>query len=82
MNPPLETDETNLKEMAEPMPQYIIRAPWYTTSGLEEITTLRHQKLLKKKEIDLLQQITLQKEAFLKEVCIDIAKVLVKIVEQ
>ena len=45
MNPPLEIDETNLKEMADHMPQYIIRAPWYTTSGLEEITTLRHQKL-------------------------------------
>ena len=45
MKPPLEIDETNIKEMVDHMPQYIIRAPWYTTSGLEEITTLRHQKL-------------------------------------
>ena len=45
MNPPLEIDESNIKEMVDHMPQYIIRAPWYTTSGLEEITTLRHQKL-------------------------------------
>ena len=45
MKPPLEIDETNIKEMVDHMPQYIIRAPWYTTSGLEEITTLKHQKL-------------------------------------
>ena len=45
MKPPLEIDENNIKEMVDHMPQYIIRAPWYTTSGLEEITTLRHQKL-------------------------------------
>ena len=35
MKPPLEIDETNIKEMVDHMPQYIIRAPWYTTSGLE-----------------------------------------------
>ena len=45
MNPPLEIDESNTKEMADHMPQYIIRAPWYATTGLEEITTLKHQKL-------------------------------------
>ena len=45
MKPPLEIDENNIKEMVDHMPQYIIRAPWYTTSGLEEITTLKHQKL-------------------------------------
>ena len=45
MNPPLEIDESNIKEMVDHMPQYIIRAPWYATTGLEEITTLRHQKL-------------------------------------
>ena len=45
MYPPLEIDESNIKEMVDHMPQYIIRAPWYTTSGLEEITTLKHQKL-------------------------------------
>lgn len=45
MNPPLEIDESNIKEMVDHMPQYIIRAPWYTTTGLEEITTLKHQKL-------------------------------------
>ena len=45
MNPPLEIDESNIKEMVDNMPQYIIRAPWYATTGLEEITTLKHQKL-------------------------------------
>ena len=45
MNPPLEIDESNIKEMVDHMPQYIIRAPWYATTGLEEITTLKHQKL-------------------------------------
>ena len=45
MNPPLEIDENNIKEMVDHMPQYIIRAPWYATTGLEEITTLKHQKL-------------------------------------
>ena len=37
MNPPLEIDESNIKEMVDHMPQYIIRAPWYATTGLEEI---------------------------------------------
>ena len=45
MNPPLAIDENNIKEIVDHMPQYIIRAPWYATSGLEEITTLKHQKL-------------------------------------
>ena len=45
MNPPLDLNENNIKEMVDHMPQYIIRAPWYTTAGLEEITTLKHQKL-------------------------------------
>jgi pre-mRNA-processing factor SLU7 len=45
MKPPFEIDENNIKEMVDHMPQYIIRAPWYATGGLEEITTLKHQKL-------------------------------------
>ena len=45
MKPPFEIDENNIKEMVDHMPQYIIRAPFYATGGLEEITTLKHQKL-------------------------------------
>ena len=45
MNPPLEIDENNLKQLLDHMPDYIVKAPWYVTTTLEGMTTLKHQKL-------------------------------------
>jgi len=49
---PIVLDEGNLKQMVDHMPQYIVRAPWYATTGLEEITTLDHQKITKEDRLN------------------------------
>lgn len=38
-------NQDNIKEMMEHMPEYIIKAPWYTSSSLKEKITLDHQKI-------------------------------------